>query len=68
MIFSVPLQQRINILLSEIKKLIDGFFQLSLAINSSSYTVKTVSKNASDAIELISRTTDDISKGAYQPG
>ena len=59
-----PIATTINILLSEIKKLIDGFFQLSLAINSSSYTVKTVSKNASDAIELISRTTDDISKGA----
>jgi methyl-accepting chemotaxis protein len=54
----------VNTVLSDIKKLIDGFFQLSLAINSSSYTVKNVSKNATDAIQLISQTTDDISKGA----
>ncbi len=59
-----PVATTVNTMLSDIKKLIDGFFQLSLAINSSSYTVKTVSKNASDAIELISHTTDDISKGA----
>lgn len=59
-----PVASTINVILSDVKKLIDGFFQLSLAINSSSYTMKTVSKNASDAIQLISRTTDDISKGA----
>lgn len=59
-----PVATTVNIMLSDIKKLIDGFFQLSLAINSSSYTVKTVSKNASDAIQLIAHTTDDISKGA----
>ena len=59
-----PIATTVNVMLSDIKKLIDGFFQLSLAINSSSYTVKTVSKNASDAIQLISHTTDDISKGA----
>ena len=33
----------VNTVLSDIKKLIDGFFQLSLAINSSSYTFKNVS-------------------------
>ena len=59
-----PVATIVNTMLSDIKKLIDGFFQLSLAINSSSYTVKTVSKNASDAVRLISHTTDDISKGA----
>lgn len=59
-----PVATTVNTMLSDIKKLIDGFFQLSLAINSSSYTVKTVSKNASDAIQLIAHTTDDISKGA----
>ena len=59
-----PIATTINVILSDIKKLIDGFFQLSLAINGSSYTVKTVSQNASDAIQLIARTTDDISKGA----
>ena len=59
-----PVATTVNVVLSDIKKLIDGFFQLSLAINGASYTVKTVSQNASDAIQLISRTTDDISKGA----
>lgn len=59
-----PVATTVNTVLSDIKKLIDGFFQLSLAINSSSYTVNMVSKNASDAIQLIKNTTDDISKGA----
>ncbi|NLY19308.1 MAG: methyl-accepting chemotaxis protein [Clostridiaceae bacterium] len=59
-----PVATAVNVILSDIKKLIDGFFQLSLAINSASYTVNTVSQNASEAIQLISRTTDDISKGA----
>jgi len=59
-----PVASTVNVILSDIRKLIDGFFQLSLAINSASYTVNTVSQNASDAIQLISRTTDDISKGA----
>lgn len=59
-----PVASTVNTVLSDIKKLIDGFFQLSLAINGSSYTVKEVSKNASEAIRLISNTTDDISKGA----
>lgn len=59
-----PVASTVNSVLSDIKKLIDGFFQLSLAINGSSYTVDKVSKNASDAIRLISQTTNDISKGA----
>lgn len=59
-----PVASTVNRMLSDIKKLIDGFFHLSLAINSSSYTVNTVAKNALDAIRLISHTTDDISKGA----
>jgi len=59
-----PVATTVNVMLSDIKKLIDGFFQLSLAINSSSYSVKTVSKNATEAIQLISHTTEDISKGA----
>jgi len=54
----------VNMVLSDIKKLIDGFFQLALAINGSSYTVNTVSKNASEAIRTIANSTDDISKGA----
>ncbi len=59
-----PVASTVNSVLSDIKKLIDGFFQLSLAINGSSYTVDKVSKNASDAIRLISQTTTEISKGA----
>lgn len=59
-----PVASTVNVVLSDIKKLIDGFFQLSLAINSSSYTMNTVSTKASEAIRLISHTTDDISKGA----
>lgn len=59
-----PVASTLTAVLSDIRKLVDGFFQLSLAINSSSYTVNKVSKNASEAIRLISLTTDDISKGA----
>ncbi len=59
-----PVASTVNNVLSDIKKLIDGFFQLALAINGSSYTVNTVSKNATEAIQLISHTTNDISKGA----
>jgi methyl-accepting chemotaxis protein len=59
-----PVATTVNIVLSDIKKLIDGFFQLALAINGSSYTVDMVSKNASEAIRMIANSTDDISKGA----
>jgi len=59
-----PVATTVNIVLSDIKKLIDGFFQLALAINGSSYTVNTVSKNASEAIRMIANSTDEISKGA----
>jgi methyl-accepting chemotaxis protein len=59
-----PVATSVNTIISDIKKLIDGFFELSLAINSSAYTVNTVSKNASDAIRMIAYVTDDISKGA----
>ncbi|NLM27089.1 MAG: methyl-accepting chemotaxis protein [Clostridiaceae bacterium] len=59
-----PVATTVNMVLSDIKKLIDGFFQLSLAINASSYTVNTVSKNASEAVRTIANSTDEISKGA----
>ncbi|MDI9482468.1 MAG: methyl-accepting chemotaxis protein [Bacillota bacterium] len=59
-----PVATTVNTVLSDIKKLIDGFFQLALAINGSSYTVNTVSENASEAIMTIANSTDDISKGA----
>ncbi len=54
----------VNSVLSDIRNLIDGFFQLSLAIKGASYTVDEVSNGAFDAINLIARTVDDISKGA----
>ena len=59
-----PVASTVNTVLSDIKKLIDGFFQLSLAINASSYTVNTVSKNATEAVRTISNSTNEISKGA----
>lgn len=54
----------VNAVLREIKNLLDGFFKLSLAIKSASYTVNEVSKGAFDAINQISHTADEISKGA----
>ncbi len=54
----------VNSVLSDIRTLIDGFFQLSQAIKSASYTVDEVSRGAFDAINLIAHTVDDISKGA----
>lgn len=54
----------VNSVLSDIRTLIDGFFQLSQAIKSSSFKVDEVSRGAFDAINLIAHTVDDISKGA----
>lgn len=54
----------VNSVLSDIRSLIEGFFQLSQAIKSASYTVDEVSKGAFEAINLIASTVEDISKGA----
>ncbi|MCX7773846.1 MAG: methyl-accepting chemotaxis protein, partial [Clostridia bacterium] len=54
----------VNSILSDIRTLLDGFFQLSQAIKGASYSVDEVSRGAFDAINLIARTVDDISKGA----
>lgn len=59
-----PVASTVNTVLSDIRKLIDGFFQLALTIRSSSYTVNSVSQNATEAVQLIAQTTDEISKGA----
>jgi len=59
-----PVASTVNSILSDIRNLIDGFFQLALSIRSSSYTVNTVSKNATEAIQLIAQTSSEIAKGA----
>lgn len=59
-----PVASTVNTVLSDIRTLIDGFFQLALTIRSSSYTVNTVSKNASDAVQTIAQTSNEIAKGA----
>lgn len=59
-----PVASTVNTVLSDIRNLIDGFFQLALTIRSSSYTVNTVSKNASEAVQLIAQTSSEIAKGA----
>lgn len=59
-----PVAATVNTVLSDIRNLIDGFFELALTIRSSSYTVNTVSKNAAEAVQLIAQTSNEIAKGA----
>jgi methyl-accepting chemotaxis protein len=54
----------INVVLSDIRALIDSFFTLSLAIIQSSRKVSTTAEEASRSIEEISKTVDEIAKGA----
>lgn len=54
----------VNIVLSDIRTLIDSFFTLSLAIVQSSRKVSKTSQDASASIEEISKTMDEIAKGA----
>jgi methyl-accepting chemotaxis protein len=54
----------VNIVLSDIRTLIDGFFTMSLAIIQSSRKVSKTSQDASASIEEISKTIDEIAKGA----
>lgn len=56
--------QTVNTVLSDVKNLINGFFQLSNAIRGASYTVDMVSNSAYNSFNLISNTVDDIAKGA----
>lgn len=54
----------VNGVLSEIRSLIDGFFNLSLSIVHSSSNVNQTASEAASSIEEISKTVDEIAKGA----
>lgn len=54
----------VNVVLSDIRALIDGFFSLSLSIVQASRKVSSTAEEASRAIEEISKTVDEIAKGA----
>lgn len=54
----------VNAVLSDIRTLIEGFFTLSLSIIQASRKVGTTAREASAAIMEISRTVDEIAKGA----
>ncbi len=54
----------VNIVISDIRSLIESFFNLSLSITQASRKVSSTAENASNAIEEISKTIDEIAKGA----
>ncbi len=54
----------VNVVLSDIRSLIDGFFTLSVSIVQASRKVSSTAQDASDAIGEISKTVDEIAKGA----
>jgi len=54
----------VNVVLSDIRMLIDSFFSLSMSINQSSRKVSKTSQEASAAIEEIAKTVDEIARGA----
>ena len=56
----------INAVLSDIRALIEGFFTLSLSIIQASRKVGTTAHEASAAITEISKTMDEIAKGASE--
>ncbi|MCX8130531.1 MAG: methyl-accepting chemotaxis protein [Clostridia bacterium] len=56
----------VNVVLSDIRTLIESFFTLSLSIIQSSRKVSATSQEASSAIEEISKTIDEIAKGASE--
>lgn len=56
----------VNSVLSDIRVLIDGFFSLSLSIMQSSRKVNSTAQNAAAAMNEISRTVDEIAKGASE--
>lgn len=59
-----PLSSSLNGILSEIKNLLDGFFQLSLSIVQASSQVTVTADNASSSIRQVSKTVEEIAKGA----
>lgn len=60
------LSSAVNAVLSDIRVLIDGFYQLSNSIVQSSRKVGSTSEEAAAAIMEISKTVDEIAKGASE--
>ncbi len=54
----------VNLVISDVRSLIESFFNLSLSITQASRKVTSTSENATSAIEEISKTIDEIAKGA----
>lgn len=54
----------VNLVISDIRTLIESFFNLSLSISQASRKVTSTSEKSSGAIEEISKTIDEIAKGA----
>jgi methyl-accepting chemotaxis protein len=54
----------VNLVISDIRSLIESFFNLSISITQASRKVTSTSENATSAIEEISKTIDEIAKGA----
>ena len=54
----------VNGLISDIRQLIESFFNLSMSILQASRKVSSTAENASSAIEEIAKTIDEIAKGA----
>lgn len=54
----------LNVVLSDIRALIESFFALSLSIMQSSRNVSTTAQNASSSIQEIAKTIDEIAHGA----
>ncbi len=54
----------VNVVLSDIRALIEGFFNLSLSIIQSSRKVSSTAQEAATSVEEISKTIDEIAKGA----
>jgi len=54
----------VNLVISDIRSLIESFFNLSLSITQASRKVTSTSENSISAIDEISKTIDEIAKGA----
>lgn len=54
----------VNLVVSDIRSLIESFFNLSLSITQASRKVTATTENVTGAIEEISKTIDEIAKGA----
>ena len=56
----------VNVVLSDIRSLIDGFFTISRSIVHATAKVNTTAEEAAEAINEISKTVDEIAKGASE--